>query len=87
MLSVKVIPSSAKNQVAGIMDNALKVRIRKAPEKGKANRELIAFLAEIMGLPRKKLHIIRGKTLPMKKLLLSDISLAQTRKIFQKYTE
>ncbi len=60
-LKLKVIPKSPKNELAGRMaDGSLKVRVAAAPEKGKANAELCAFLAAEFRVPRKNVEVIAG---------------------------
>lgn len=62
-LAVKVIPKSARNQVAGRMaDGTLKVRVAAPAEKGKANAELCAFLAGVFGVPAGHVTIASGVT-------------------------
>ena len=70
-IELKVIPKSSKNEIAGIMDNgALKVKITAAPEKGKANTAICAFLAEEFGVPKKNVRIVRGETSPVKQVVV-----------------
>lgn len=60
-LRVKVIPRSAKNEIVGeLADGTLKVRIAAPPEKGKANEELVAFLARHFGVARGAVTILSG---------------------------
>jgi len=66
-LRVKVIPKSSRNEILGPMaDGTLKVRIAAAPEKGRANAELCAFLARHYGVPRSAVTILSGQTSPRK---------------------
>ncbi|MGH9665914.1 MAG: DUF167 domain-containing protein [Bryobacteraceae bacterium] len=52
-LAVKVVPKSARNQIAGVLpDGTLKVKIAAPPEKGQANQALCAFLAEQLNIRR-----------------------------------
>lgn len=45
--SIKVIPSAQKTESLGFLsDGTEKIRIKSAPENGKANQELIRFLSE-----------------------------------------
>jgi uncharacterized protein (TIGR00251 family) len=68
-LRVKVIPRSAKTEIAGTMaDGTLKIRIAAPPEKGKANDELIRFLAAYYGV--KRVEIISGHTASLKMVRL-----------------
>ena len=61
-LRVKVLPKSPKNEVVDILDDdTIKIRIKAVPEKGKANKELIKFLAKELDLPKDKVQIISGK--------------------------
>lgn len=66
-LRIKVIPKSAANAIVGFLDeDTLKIRIAATPEKGKANAELIKFLADEFGLAKEKVEIISGKSDPLK---------------------
>ena len=60
-LRVKVVPRSAKSEIAGEMaDGTLKVKIAAPPEKGKANQSLCALLAAHYGVPRAAVTIVSG---------------------------
>lgn len=65
---VKVVPGASKTRFAGLYDNMVKIRISAAPEKGKANKELIAFLAKQLGLKKNDIEILSGTTSPVKKI-------------------
>lgn len=68
-LTVKVIPKASRNEIAGTLaDGTLKVKIAAAPEKGKANAELCAFLAAHYGVPRSSVVIVSGETSPRKRI-------------------
>jgi uncharacterized protein (TIGR00251 family) len=70
-LRVKVIPRSAKTEIAGEMaDGTLKIRIAAPPEKGKANEELVRFLVAHFGV--KKVEIISGHTATLKIIRLQE---------------
>lgn len=71
-LRVKVIPKSPKTEIAGeLADGTLKVRLRAAPERGKANAELCAFLAREIGIPASQVEVISGHTSPLKLVRIS----------------
>lgn len=60
-LSVKVIPGSAKSEFRELMsDNTYKIAIAAAPEKGKANTELVKFLAKELKVAKNRLVILSG---------------------------
>jgi hypothetical protein len=64
---VKVIPRSARTELAGEMaDGTLKIRIAAPPEKGKANDALCVFLAGHFGVPRTAVTVVSGQSAALK---------------------
>lgn len=58
-LKIKVVPKSVKNEFFNVMDDwTLKIRIKAVPEKWKANKELITFLAEELWVKKEQIKII-----------------------------
>jgi uncharacterized protein (TIGR00251 family) len=71
-LNLKIIAKSSKNEIVGLLDDgSLKVKITAAPEKGKANAAIRAFLAEEFGVARTNIEIVRGETSPLKQVIIS----------------
>jgi uncharacterized protein (TIGR00251 family) len=62
LLKVKVICRSARNEISGVRNGELVVRIKAVPERGKANRELVAFLAKELSIPKASIRIQSGKS-------------------------
>jgi uncharacterized protein (TIGR00251 family) len=60
-VDIKAVPGASRTELAGIKDNRLRVRIAAAPEDGKANGELIAFFAKLLGCPKRDLILERGE--------------------------
>jgi uncharacterized protein (TIGR00251 family) len=73
ILAVKVIPRAAKNSLVGWENEELKVRLNAIPEKGKANEELIRFLAQVWKLPKSCFSIESGDASRHKKLLIRGL--------------
>ena len=66
-LRVKEIPKSSKTELAGYLpDGTWKIKVTAAPEKGKANRALIDFLAGHFSVAKSRIHIMSGETSPLK---------------------
>jgi len=65
---VRVQPGAAKNEIMGVQEDVLKVRISAPPVKGKANRALVDFLAEKLGVKKSEVEIISGHTSKIKKI-------------------
>ena len=52
LLRVAARPGASRSAIQGTHAGALKVAIQAPPEKGKANKQLVAFLAKALGLKR-----------------------------------
>lgn len=66
-LRVKVIPRSKKNEVSGqLADGTVKVHVTSPPEKGKANEQVCAVLAEHYRVPVRAVQIVAGHGNPRK---------------------
>jgi hypothetical protein len=59
-LKVRVIPRSSKNQVGGVRQDALVVKLTAPPVDGKANHALLKFLAKRLGIAPSLLSIEKG---------------------------
>jgi uncharacterized protein (TIGR00251 family) len=70
LLDIKAVPGSSKSQVAGLSEGRLRIKIAAAPEDGKANTELRAFLAKLLGCPRKDISLLAGGKSRLKTLAL-----------------
>ncbi|HOJ00550.1 MAG TPA: DUF167 domain-containing protein [Anaerolineaceae bacterium] len=74
-LTVKVIPNAPKTEIVCLMDDGvLKIRVRGAPEKGKANQELIDFLADRFHVQKVDIRLISGTTSRLKKVIIAGRS-------------
>lgn len=69
---VKVTPNASQNRIEGFHNNILKVKIKAPPDKGKANEELIKFLAKTFHIPKQKIEILSGHTSRLKKLKIDS---------------
>lgn len=59
-LTVRVAPKASRSRVLGLVDGALKVAVAAPPEDGKANAELVATLAEALGVARRDVVVASG---------------------------
>ena len=72
-ISVRVQPNAAVNEV-DFTDRLLKVKISAPPVKGRANKELIAFLSQILDVSKSKVCIVKGRTTRNKVIAINGIS-------------
>ncbi len=71
---VKVVPAGSITTAAGLLDGRLKIKVSAVPEKGKANRALIEFLAKQLDVKKRQVSIIGGRTNAVKEIQISGIS-------------
>jgi uncharacterized protein len=57
---VRVQPRASKDEIAGEMSGALKVRLRAPAVEGRANEALVEFLAQLLKTPKSAVRILSG---------------------------
>lgn len=75
--AVRVQPRAKRNAVAGELGEVLKIALTAPPVDGKANEACIAFLAELLAVPRSSITIAAGETSRNKVIRVSGVSAAQ----------
>jgi uncharacterized protein (TIGR00251 family) len=70
MITVWVVPRARRNQVTGVYSDALRVRIAAPAEKGRANKELLAYLSDLLGV---SLQLGGGAGSRRKRLIASGV--------------
>ena len=60
-LAVRVTPRASRNEIVEIQsDGTVKIHITAPAHEGKANDQLVEFLAEILGAPKTHIDIVAG---------------------------
>jgi len=60
-LAVRVTPRSSRSQIVEVMhDGTVKIHIAAPPVEGRANEELIKFLADVLGVAKSRIEIVAG---------------------------
>ena len=77
--TVYVQPRASRNELCGINGNELKLRLTSPPVEGSANKMCTEFLAELLGIAKSRVKILRGeksrhKTIKIFDLKKSDIT-------------
>ena len=68
VFGAKIVPSSSRTAICGLLDGMLKIKISAPPEKGKANQLFLELLAEKLGVKKNAIKIISGKTKQIKRM-------------------
>ena len=74
ILPVRAQPGARRNEIRGEQDGMLKVSVTQSPEKGKANKALIALLSKELSLRKSQLELIAGATSQQKQVLVRDVT-------------
>lgn len=73
-VSVRVQPGAAANEVVGVTNGVLRVKVSAPPVEGRANRELIDFLSRRLDVARSNIAIVRGHTSRDKVIAIGGLS-------------
>ena len=61
-LALRITPRASRNQIVGVMnDGTVKVHIAANPDDDDGNLELIAYLSEVLGVPKSRIEIVAGE--------------------------
>lgn len=71
MLTVWVVPGAKRTEIVGFHGDAVRVRIAALPEKGRANRVLVDYLADRLGV---SMRITGGAGSRRKRLLAPGVT-------------
>ena len=78
-LKLKIIPNAPRNEIVGWLGAALKVKVHAPALEGRANDELLDFLAEKLGLHRRALTLLRGDKSRQKVVQITGLDSAALR--------
>ena len=79
-ITVHVRPNARRNEALGFEDGVLRVKIAAPPVKGRANKELIEFLSQLLGVSKGNVTIEKGATSRSKVIGISGLSQAEVSK-------
>ena len=73
-LRLRVKPGARRDRLVKAHGGALKLEVRAAPERGKANAAVVALLAETLGIPRASITITSGHASQDKTVLIAGVT-------------
>lgn len=74
VLKIKLVPNSSKDEIVGITEAGLRIKISAPPNENKANKKLILFLAKYFDVAKTSVNILSGEKSPLKTVLLRNIT-------------
>ena len=79
-IRLHVQPRAKKNEISGVHNGALKIKVKAPPVDDAANRAIIQYLAERLGISKSRFHILAGGHSRNKVLHINSISIENFRK-------
>lgn len=83
ILTLHIQPRASKNEVCGIQDNALKIRLTSPPVDGAANKLCREFLAERFDVAKSAVEIVSGETSRHKRVKICGKDPAHLRRMLE----
>ncbi len=74
-MRVHAQPGASRNQIVGLHAESLKIKVKAPPEEGKANAELCAYIAGLIGVAKSRVNVVSGQSSRAKVVELSGVTL------------
>jgi uncharacterized protein len=74
IFSTRVQPRASKDEIAGEIGGALKVRLRAPAVEDRANEALVEFLAQLLKRPRSAVRILNGERSRTKRVEIHGVT-------------
>ncbi len=74
LLPVKVVPGASRTRYLGEWDGRARIAVAAPAERGKANKVLVAYLAETLGVRKGEITVVTGKTSPVKTIRIGRVA-------------
>jgi uncharacterized protein (TIGR00251 family) len=86
-LVVIVQPNARRNEIKDFSEGALYLKIAAPPTEGKANRELINYLSEILGVAKSRISVEKGLKAKKKSIGVTGLNQEQVTDILDNATK
>ena len=80
-VALHVQPRARRNEIVGVHNGALKVRLTAPPVEGAANQAVIKFFASLLNVPKRNIRIVAGLTSRQKTIRVESITAGQFLKV------
>ncbi|HNQ21921.1 MAG TPA: DUF167 domain-containing protein [Phycisphaerae bacterium] len=87
LLPVKVVPGASRTRLLGEWSGRARIAVAAAPEHGKANAALTAYLAKLLKVPRRSIEVVAGHTQPLKTVRIEAVVEETVRRVLEQPSE
>ena len=85
IFGVRVQPRASKDEIAGEIAGAIKIRLQAPALEGRANEALIEFLAHLLKTPKGAVRILSGERSRVKRLEIGGVTKQQIERLFAQH--
>ncbi len=82
-ISIHVHPGAKQNAIVRLENGVWHIKIAASPVEGKANRELIEFISEVLGVSKSRITIEKGTTSRRKLIMVEGVTEVEVTKRLQ----
>lgn len=79
LLKIRVNPRSSRNQITGWRDDVLQIKLTAPPVEGAANKAVLEFLAEQLGIKKSQIALVSGTASREKIVEITGLSNGEIR--------
>ena len=73
-VTIRVSPGARKTALTQVGPDGLRIRLAARPVEGQANAELVGFVAQLFGVRRSAVHLVRGDRSRIKTLEIDGLT-------------
>ncbi|NOR26459.1 MAG: YggU family protein [Desulforhopalus sp.] len=84
LIRLHVQPKASKSRIVGLHDGCLKISVAAPPVEGKANKAVVKFLADILGVPVRDVNVKSGVQSRRKLVVVKALDASEIRNIVEK---
>lgn len=79
-IRLHVQPKASKSRILGIHDGCLKIAVTAPPVEGKANKAVVKFLADLLGVPVRDVTVKSGNQSRRKLVVIKSLNAPDARR-------
>jgi len=81
IFQVRVQPRASRDEISGVIDGALKIRLRAPAFENRANEALCEFLADLLKRPKSAVRILNGERSRTKRVVVDGVTRQQVESL------
>jgi len=83
-IRLHIQPKASKSRIVGIHDGCLKIAVTAPPVEGKANKAVVKFLADLLGVPVRDVTVKSGAQSRRKLVVVKALGATEIRHVLEK---